>query len=339
MKFADQGHIITVAGPASGKFTNFIAPNLLGTSNYTGSWFVIDVKGEAFSVTEEYQKSTGRQVIVLNPWNLIKNSDATYNPLDLINVNDEESLVDDASIIAQMIVPSEKGDHDPYWRNRARSFITGLIIHLLLQKDTVKDEVLVEKAEEKTLTTIWKWLRLQEKDFIKLLTKMSLNQNEVASGAANELISIQGSDKAYSSILSAAQDATDFLKSPSLQRSLKTSNFNINELSNGNTCLYVVIPADKLESQSQWLRLIVATSLLSVVRNKDKQVTFVLDEFAALGHMEIVQRYMGLARGYNVSLWPILQSLPTIEKHLWRWLGNIYRGKRGTFVLWNFGQF
>lgn len=36
---------------------------------------------------------------------------------------------------------------------------------------------------------------------------------------------------------------------------------------------------------------------------------FMLDEFAALGQLEMVQTAMGLMRGYGVKLWPILQDL------------------------------
>lgn len=38
-------------------------------------------------------------------------------------------------------------------------------------------------------------------------------------------------------------------------------------------------------------------------------VLFLLDEFAALGRLEPVERAMGLMAGYGVQLWPILQDL------------------------------
>jgi len=302
--FDKQGHILTCAGPRSGKFVNLIAHNLLGISQYIGSWFVIDVKGEISAVTARFQRSLGRKVIVLNPWNLLNPSEDTYNPLDLIDPTNEESLIDDASIIAQMIVPDKPGDKDPFWSNRARSLITGMIVHLmLLENEEGKEEV------EKTLTTIWKWLRLSADDFLALGVDMVFSTNEAVNAVGNEIKAAKDNEKMFGSILATAQDATDFLKSPSLQRSLKSSSFDINQLSNGNITLYVVIPADKLDTQSQWLRLVTTTSLLAVVRNKNKKVTFVLDEFAALGKMPIIETYMGLSSGYNITLWPIVQSL------------------------------
>jgi type IV secretion system protein VirD4 len=39
-RFWDKGHILTVAGTRGGKGTNLIIPNLLGVSDYRGSWVV-----------------------------------------------------------------------------------------------------------------------------------------------------------------------------------------------------------------------------------------------------------------------------------------------------------
>ena len=40
----------------------------------------------------------------------------------------------------------------------------------------------------------------------------------------------------------------------------------------------------------------------------ERPVLFLLDEFAALGHLAPVERAMGLMAGYGVQLWPILQG-------------------------------
>lgn len=40
---------------------------------------------------------------------------------------------------------------------------------------------------------------------------------------------------------------------------------------------------------------------------------FLLDEFAALGQLKMVETAMGLMRGYGVKLWPILQDLSQLQ--------------------------
>ncbi|HQT52571.1 MAG TPA: type IV secretory system conjugative DNA transfer family protein [Phenylobacterium sp.] len=53
-------------------------------------------------------------------------------------------------------------------------------------------------------------------------------------------------------------------------------------------------------------------------------VLFLLDEFAALGRLEPVERAFGLMAGYGLQLWPILQDM----HQLW----GAYGKKAGTFV-------
>ena len=40
---------------------------------------------------------------------------------------------------------------------------------------------------------------------------------------------------------------------------------------------------------------------------------FLLDEFAALGRLEAVERAMGLMAGYGLQLWPILQDMSQLK--------------------------
>ena len=53
-------------------------------------------------------------------------------------------------------------------------------------------------------------------------------------------------------------------------------------------------------------------------------VLFLLDEFAALGRLEPVERAMGLMAGYGIQLWPILQDLSQLKA--------IYGTRAGTFI-------
>ena len=301
--FKKQGHVLTVAGTRSGKFVNLIAPNLLGLSGYDGSFFIIDTKGEIAAVTARFQRQKNR-VLILDPWHVNPMNSASYNPLDLVsNQTNPDFLCDDVAIIAEMIVPKEK-DAEQYWTNRARTLISGLILHLVTSKP----------KEQHTLATLWKWLRLPEEQWAELLADMAVSDNEIVEATANEFISLmKSSEKTFASVLSTAQDKTDFLKSPALRQSLESSTFDVNTLSDGKTTLYVIIPPDQLESQSQWLRLVFTTALRAVIRNRNKRVTFVLDECAALGYLPEIKTALSTYAGYNVTVWPIFQDLSQIK--------------------------
>ncbi|MBO9457376.1 type IV secretory system conjugative DNA transfer family protein, partial [Paracoccus sp. R12_2] len=51
---------------------------------------------------------------------------------------------------------------------------------------------------------------------------------------------------------------------------------------------------------------------------------FLLDEFAALGRLEAVERGMGLMAGYGIQLWPILQDLSQLR--------DLYGARASTFL-------
>ena len=56
----------------------------------------------------------------------------------------------------------------------------------------------------------------------------------------------------------------------------------------------------------------------------ERPVLFLLDEFAALGRLEPVERAMGLMAGYGLQLWPILQDMHQLRA--------LYGERAGTFL-------
>lgn len=304
--FKDKGHILTVAGTRGGKGTNLIIPNLLGLGGYNGSWVVIDPKGENAAITTRYQRESGRQVVILNPWGLLEDhigEAESYNPLDILADTSSIHLVDDAHMIAEMLVPVEKSDKNKFFTDTARSIVTGLIMQIAT----------TQEGDDRTLTTLWRWARLAGDDWDELIARMRLNNDpvngEIVRNSGNEIVKLmEAGEETFGSILSSVLQATDFLKSPSLQKSLR-SGYDPTTLSDGDTALYIIIPADKLQSHARWLRLIATTTLRAVVRNPNKRVTFLLDEFAALGYLPEIETALSTYAGFEITIWPILQSL------------------------------
>jgi type IV secretion system protein VirD4 len=319
--FPDKGHLLTVAGTRGGKGTNLIVPNLLGVGGYEGSYVVIDPKAELAAITGRYQRESGKNVVILNPWDLLSGhvgQSSTYNPLDILSDKSNPHLIDDADIIAEMIVPVEKEDKNKFFTDNARGIFSGLILHLVTTYD----------REERTWDKLWKWVRYSGDDWDNLLADMAINidsvNGEAVRTAANAILQLmQAGDKTFGSIMATLIQCTDFLKSPSLQQSLK-SGFDPAELSEGNTIVYVVIPVDKLQSHSRWLRLVVTTCMRAVVRKPKNRVCFLLDEFAALGYLPEIENALSTYAGFNLTVWPILQSLIQLK--------GIYGDKWEVFV-------
>ncbi|MFD2427210.1 type IV secretory system conjugative DNA transfer family protein [Sphingobium scionense] len=91
--------------------------------------------------------------------------------------------------------------------------------------------------------------------------------------------------------------------------------------------MFLCLPPDRLDAYSRWLRLLVAQALTDMARSPVKParpVLFLLDEFAALGRLEPVERAMGLMAGYGLQLWPILQDMHQLRA--------LYGERAGTFL-------
>ncbi|HEY1009977.1 MAG TPA: type IV secretory system conjugative DNA transfer family protein [Daejeonella sp.] len=320
--FSDKGHILTVAGTRGGKGTNLIIPNLLGASDYSGSWVVIDPKGENAAITARYQRERGQNVVILNPWGLLADrlgEPQSYNPLDILADKDNIHLVDDAQMIAEMIVPIDKNDRNKFFTDNARAIVSGLLLHMA----TYEDEPI-----ERSLKTLWQWVRLPEDKWLKLIEDMNVNDNaafgDTVKEAANEIEKLmKAGDKTWGNIIATVLQCTDFIKSPALQKSMATG-FDPKTLSDGKTTVYVIIPADKLQSHARWLRLVTTTTMRAVVRKPNKRVCFLLDEFAALGYLPEIETALSTYAGFEITVWPILQSLIQLHSH--------YKDNWETFV-------
>ncbi len=306
------GHLLCTAGTRGGKGVNIILPNLLSPGRFSGSWVVIDPKGENAAISARYQREKGQNVVILNPWELLQDTfnnlsipTATYNPLDILKT-DRLNLSDDVQMIAECIVPTTAAGDTDHFNNRARTVIAGLILHLITSAD----------EEKKHLGTLWEWLRLPDEKWGELLNDMAQNRHpdggDIVEATAYEILSLkEQGQKEYASVISTAQKWTDFLKSPALRRSLKPDEniFNSGTLADGNTTVYVIIPADRLKTHSQWLRLVSCCLIRAVVRKPNKDVCFLLDEFYALGYLSEIEIGLGAYAGYGIHLFMILQNL------------------------------
>ncbi len=93
---------------------------------------------------------------------------------------------------------------------------------------------------------------------------------------------------------------------------LGRSDFRFTDLKRNNVTVFLALSPDRLSTCSRWLRLLVTQSLTDMVRDAAsaaRPILYLLDEFAALGHLAPIERAMTLMAGYGIQLWPILQDI------------------------------
>ena len=303
LRLAGEGHILTVAPTRSGKGVSCVIPNLL---DHPGSALITDPKGENYAVTSRWRRSSGHRVYALDPFELVGQL-AAYNPLDLVDVNGLDAA-DDARMLADMLVLSEgkeSGDQS-FWNEEARGLLTGLILHVASSS----------RPEARTLTEVRDLLTQPPDSFGAVLNAMSSNEavDGLIARAAARLL--QKADRERSGVISTAQAHTHFLDSPRMKRVLGGSTFDFASLKTEPITVYLVLPTDRIDGYSRWLRLMIACALVSVTRTRGQpkdRVLFLLDEFAHLRRMHPVQRDIGLAGGYGVRFWLVLQDLSQLR--------------------------
>jgi type IV secretion system protein VirD4 len=308
--YAGDQHMITVAPSRTGKGTTAIIPTLL---DHDASALVIDPKGQNAAVTARARLQMHRgRVFVVNPFGLHKGPpwhlpQHRFNPLAAMD-KDSENFVADVSSLCEALIVSE--GNDPHWANAARDLVSALIMDLKLRT-----------PDKATLPRMRAVLTLPPDQFKKRLEEMLEKSPEpyVRQRAARFL----SDSREVQSVVSTAITQTSFLDDPAIADSLNGDDFRLLDLKRQGMTVFLVLPSRYLAAYFRWLRLFVVAAVDALTSTTDrpaKPVLFVLDEFASLGHLTAIETAMGLAAGYGVQLWPILQDLSqakTIYKDRW----------------------
>jgi len=315
LRYAGPAHLLTIAPTRTGKGVGTIIPNLI---EYPGPVVCIDPKGENARITARHRARFG-PVHVLDPFGTtgldkIGLTGATFNPLARIDPAGLD-LADDAMTLADALVydaPGEAGE--AHWNEEAKALISGIILSIVAS----------EPPATRNLATLRDRLTLAPAAFAAQLEAMQA-QGGLAARAANRHLG--KSDREAAGVLSAAQRHTHVLDSPRMTAVLGASDFAFADVKAQPTTIYLVLPPDRLATYARWLRLMLAQALTDLARapaSAAPPVLFLLDEFAALGRLDPIERAMGLMAGYGIQLWPILQDVHQLRA--------LYERRAGTFL-------
>ncbi|MFV1486641.1 MULTISPECIES: type IV secretory system conjugative DNA transfer family protein [unclassified Phaeobacter] len=330
LRYDGPAHLITLAPTRAGKGVGTVIPNLLAAER---SVLVIDPKGENARIAGEARRRFGT-VHVLDPFEVSGMPSAAYNPLDRLTP-DSLDLGEDAASLTEALVMDPPGQvTEAHWNEEAKAILGGLIMFCVCHED----------RDRRTLATVREYLTLPPE---KLRALLELMQDSDAAGgliarAANRFLG--KADREAASVLSNAQRHTHFLDSPRIARCLAHSDFAFSDLRHRITSVFLVLPPNRMDAYSRWLRLLVSQALQDIARDAEASVRplsgpagalgdtqrlrtptlFLLDEFAALGRLEAVERAMGLMAGYGLQLWPILQDMSQLK--------DLYGERAGTFI-------
>jgi len=330
LRYDGPAHLITLAPTRAGKGVGTVIPNLLAAER---SVLVIDPKGENARIAGEARRRFGT-VHVLDPFEVSGHPSAAYNPLDRLT-SDSLDLGEDAASLTEALVMDPPGQvTEAHWNEEAKAILGGLIMFCVCHED----------RDRRSLATVREYLTLPP-DRLKALLEL-MQDSDAAGGliarAANRFLG--KADREAASVLSNAQRHTHFLDSPRIAKCLARSDFAFSDLRHRITSVFLVLPPNRMDAYSRWLRLLVSQALQDIARDAERPqgasesrperprasnptlgpALFLLDEFAALGRLEAVERAMGLMAGYGLQLWPILQDMSQLK--------DLYGERAGTFI-------
>jgi type IV secretion system protein VirD4 len=302
LRLDEEAHLLTLAPTGSGKGIGAVLPNLL---DYPGSVLCTDIKGEAHAVSARFRRDIlGQQVAALDPFALVGGK-ASCNPLDLVDPAGDDAY-DSARLIASMLVVPEPGHHEPFWDDEASSLIAGVVLHVAFNAP----------PEDRHLGAVRHLLTLGASDFSFLLDRMSRTDacHGLIRRAANRIR--QKDERLLAGVLASTNRHTEFLDSPHLLATLKTSSFRLADLKQWRLSVYLILPPHHLRTHGRWLRLLTAAALRTLTLTPGRpawRVLLLLDEFAALGRMQSVEEAITYARGYGASIWMLTQDLAQLR--------------------------
>lgn len=337
-----DGHVLVDCGTRGGKGTSIIIPNLC---LWPGSVVVIDPKGENAMITARRRgngsrssRGMGQKVRILDPFGAIQTPEdsfsdlkASFNPLDALNVDDEESI-DTSDRIADSFVVSEKAT-DPFWEDSGRDAISKIQLHVVSAPEFAPHERNLLKVRELIVAGDLNAAGMQAaaqpnmpapSGFAMLFASMQRNPSfgGVVARAGAQLAALeQNSPRLFESIMQVARTNTAFLDSPGMRRVLAKSDFQLSELKTDpkGTSLFISLPQRYFRTHYRWLRMMttLVTTEMERVRRQPAcghPVLMILDEFPALKRMQTIENAAAQIAGFGVKLVFVVQTLAQLKE-------------------------
>ena len=272
--------------------------------DHEGPVVALDIKGENFAVTRRHREALGRKVAVLNPFGVIEDPSAQFNPLDYIR---PDELARDVALVADGLVKPEHGN-GAHFATMARKLVAAAI------------EVIVTQEEPEKRNLIAVADLLQSAHLTSTLEAWAANADLVGHRPAQAAATILGAgEKERGSILTSVSKAFDWMQPDNMRHFLSGSSFELDDLLDDKLDLFIVVPLDQVDNQAVFMRLFINLVLGIVVRPGGRRkvkapILMVLDEFVRMGRMDQIVNIATVAAGSGVEALFITQDTGQVEE-------------------------
>ena len=301
----DDRHHSLIGSTRAGKGRDCIVGNIL-TWPANGSMVIVDAKAQNCAITAGAREAKGQTVAALDPARELdrlglQRLRKRFNPLAGLDPKARD-YAERVNLICDALIERE-GGKNKFFDLSCLTLLAGGI------------DLLVKRGDPAScnLGALRDMMVAPEGPPIDELA----DAGGMARGAA-ALLS-QGSEESVGNVMATVIAQTKWLDSPGAREMLSGSDFSLADLNSGRLTLYLIVPPQYLAEYARFLRLFVALTLAASIdaieNGKGEQATlFVLDEFYALGRLEMMSKAMGLLGGYGVRLYLVLQNLSQLQE-------------------------
>jgi len=319
-------HAIAISPTRSGKTTSIAIPVLL---SYAQSMVVLDLKGELFKATSGWRAAQGHAIRVWAPYDDGGNTHR-FNPMSLMAGMDPGKRLGEIQTMAAILYPDEVGK-DPFWTSQARATFAAFASFmfevwdaqvLAQQRAGTPASMRFDPNTSILFPSLERILRLSSGMDGKSI-KETLQQ--ILTDPAHACVSPQTrtvfgnllglAEQTFSSVIATVQAPLQQFLSPILAAATNATDFDVTALRKRPTTLYVVIPTNKLDESSKLLNIFFSTviganlgKLLGEEPDLKHQLLMLMDEFTAMGRVDVWAKRISISASYGVRDLCIVQS-------------------------------
>jgi type IV secretion system protein VirD4 len=330
LRDGSSAHELEFKATGAGKTVGSVVMTLLSWSR---SVFCLDLKGgEVWLKTAGWRAGNGEQgglgqrVYKFEPA-ATDGSSVHLNPFDRIRIGTIYEIQDVQNIVELVADEGEKpirGDNR-FWIEMAKRLLLGLSLHVKHDADPTNDSLLGVAAmladpRFDDVDGLFKHLRSYQHDpshargWRDAEGRPSATHPLVAQ-IATQMLAMESRVKA--NVVTEAQSFLNLYSDPVIAANIASSDFNLDDLGNGDVSLYFVVhPADKKRLRPL-ARLITTQVLLALMQRSEHvaepRVLVMLEEVAELGALDVVATALALGRGYGLKLFLIAQDLSQLD--------------------------
>lgn len=303
LMFGGQQFVLLAAPTRSGKGVGVVIPNLL---NYPHSVVVLDIKQENFNLTAGFRQKHGQQVFLFNPFAEDFRT-ARYNPLGY--VRDGLFRVGDLVAIGEILYPIQN-PKDAFFDHQARNFFVGLGLYLCETPELPRTiGEMLRQASGKGQP-----IKQHLENLITTRAGSTRPLSQACVDALYRLISTH--DNTLSSILASFNAPLGIWANPIVDAATSANDFDLREIRKQHMSIYVGITPDHLSEAGRLINLFFS-QLINLNTKESPQTNaelkhpclLVMDEFTAIGKLNIITKSIGYMAGYNIRFLPIVQSI------------------------------